>query len=73
MDASKTRRYVREQALAWGVRISESAVTPTERADCNAIPDFGTVQIVHPFSSVLPALPDSEIGVEACFPHSQSG
>lgn len=73
MDTSKTQSLVRQQALAWGVSISQNTVTPKERDDCNGIPDFGMVEIEHLFSSVLPALPDSSILVQACFPRAQPG
>jgi len=68
MDESATVEFVREQARGWGVTIAESSVTPEEGVECNGIPDFGKVKVRHQFSSVLPALPDSLIEAEACFP-----
>lgn len=73
MDASATKEFVRRQATDWGIRIATSAVTPEQEIKCNGLDGFAKVVIVHVFSSVLPALPDSEITVEACFPVASSG
>ncbi|MFO7757062.1 MAG: TadE/TadG family type IV pilus assembly protein [Roseovarius sp.] len=72
MDASATKEFVRQQATDWGIRVAPSAVTPDLYVECNDIASFGKVVIVHGFSSVLPALPDSDITVEACFPVASS-
>jgi hypothetical protein len=75
MNTEKTKGFVRQQGMVWGIRIDPSAITPEQSGDCNGIggsAKFAKVEILHTFTSVLPALPDSEINVEACFPAAPS-
>ncbi len=74
MDTGGTREVVREKAAGWGVTIAEDTVSPDPDAKCDGVvDDFAKVLIQHQFTSVLPALPDTVIEVEACFPSSPSG
>lgn len=73
MDKSATVGFVRQQAMDWGIRIADATITPEPTGSCNDIDGFSSVVVRHRFSSVLPALPDSWIEVEACFPNPQSG
>lgn len=68
MDAGGTATVVRGQARDWSVEIATGAVTPEERVACEGVDDFARVAIRHRFGSVLAALPDTWIEVEACFP-----
>ena len=71
MDEAKTKGFVRQQGMVWGIGIDKTKIMPEQSGDCNGIggsAKFAKVEIRHTFTSVLPALPDSEINVEACFP-----
>ena len=68
MDGDATVAHVKEQARGWGVTIAGDTITPEAVAVCEGLDAFAKVRITHQFTSVLPALPDSEINVEACFP-----
>jgi Flp pilus assembly protein TadG len=68
MDHDATVAHVREQAKGWGVTIAEDTVTPEPDVECETLDDFAKVRIGHQFTSVLVALPDIRIEVEACFP-----
>jgi len=74
MDQSETMTVVTDQAMQWGVSISSDpgTVTPEAVSDCQntTAVDFARVGIRHRFSSVLAALADTSIEVEACFPVS---
>lgn len=68
MDESATVALVTEQARSWGVTIAEDTVTPERDVECEDLDEFARVRIGHQFTSVLVALPDIRIEVEACFP-----
>lgn len=68
MDAGATAGFVRGQAQDWSVAITTDTVTPEEGVACQGVADFARVAIRHRFTSVLAALPDTWIEVEACFP-----
>lgn len=68
MDHDATVAFVAEQAEGWGVTIAGDTITPEAVAVCEGIDEFAKVRIRHQFTSVLAALPDTWIEVEACFP-----
>ena len=72
MNHDATVAFVREQARGWGVTIAEDTVTPEPDVACEDLDEFAKVRIEHTFTSILPAMPDSEINVEACFPVAPS-
>ena len=72
MDQGGTKEFVRKTAAGWGVTIAEDEVSPELDEECDGVDDFAKVVIEHEFTSVLPALPDTVIEVEACFPNSPS-
>lgn len=73
IDRSATVGFVRQQARAWTIEITEDSVTPDLPSDCRNINDFAKVAIRHRFTSVLAVLPETWIEVEACFPVMPSG
>ena len=72
IDEDATLTFVMDEARGWAVTIAEDTVSLDPDAECEGVDDFAKVAIRHRFTSVLAALPDKWIEVEACFPVAPS-
>lgn len=68
MDLDGTVGFVRKQAAAWTIDLSEDSVTVEDDATCHDVDDFVKIAIRHRFVDVISILPEAWIDVAACFP-----